>query len=60
VRLHIILAVEQLQDLPSLGRPSRRQDTRQLIVTGLPYIIVYRVDCDQLVILGIFHTARER
>ena len=37
--------------------------TREIVVPGLPYIIVYRIDigdADELVILGIFHGAQDR
>src|SRR5689334_12824258 len=59
VRLQIIEAARQLEHLPRLGHPGRRAGTRELGVPGLPYIIVYRVDHDELVILGIFHGAQE-
>jgi plasmid stabilization system protein ParE len=43
-----------------MGRPGEVQGTRELV--SRPYVIVYRVDelADQIVVLGIFHGARER
>jgi len=63
VRLQITATVRLLQALPRLGHPGRTDGTREFVVPRLPYVIVYRTDIgdeDELVILGIFHGARER
>ena len=63
VRGRILASIETLCQLPRLGHPGQRSGTRELTVTGLPYVIVYRVDIgdsDELVILGIFHVAQDR
>ena len=62
VRGRILESVRSLQDVPRLGLAGRKQGTRELVVPGLPYIIVYSIAAkeDALVILGIFHAARER
>ena len=62
VRLRIIETVRLLRALPRLGRAGRKQGTREFVVPHLPYIIVYRIDIadeDELVILGVFHGARD-
>ncbi len=33
--------------------------TRELIVTNLPYIVLYRVSGDAVEILRVFHTAQD-
>jgi toxin ParE1/3/4 len=60
VRLRILATIERLQSLPEMGHIERKNGTRELRVDGLPYIIVYRVDLNDLVILGIFHGAQDR
>jgi toxin ParE1/3/4 len=61
VRLRILATVKRLQHAPRLGHAGRASGTRELLVPGLPFVIVYRIDSkDELVILAIFHTARER
>ena len=62
VRGRILESIRSLQDVPRLGRAGRKQGTGELVVPGLPYIIVYSIAAkeDALVILGIFHAARER
>jgi toxin ParE1/3/4 len=60
VRLRILATIERLQLLPEMGHAERKNGSRKLRVEGLPYIIVYRVDSNDLVILGIFHGAQDR
>ena len=35
--------VSQLIDHPEMGRPGRNKDTRELVVSRTPFIVVYRV-----------------
>jgi len=54
----IIDRIDQLAEHPESGRPGRVAGTRELVVTGTPYIVFYRV-ADQVVhILRIYHGAR--
>ena len=48
-------AVEQLRDHPLSGRAGRVEGTRELVVSGSPYIIVYSVDNDAVLILRVLH-----
>ncbi len=41
--LRVLDAVDRLTTQPNLGRPGRVPGTRELIVTGTPYIVPYRV-----------------
>jgi addiction module RelE/StbE family toxin len=43
VRAAIRNAAEQLADHPHLGRPGRVEGTRELVIAGTPFIVVYRV-----------------
>ncbi len=52
---------ELLADFPELGHDGALPGTRELVVPGLPYIIVHRVEPDhRVIILGIYHGARLR
>ena len=42
----ILAAVEQLDDFPFRGKPGRSPDTRELVISGLPYLVVYSVESD--------------
>lgn len=55
----IVRAAERLPEFPALGRPGRHPETRELSVSGLPYLIVYEVGADAVTILAVFHTSRD-
>jgi len=55
----IVRAVETLGHFPSLGRPGRIPGTRELVVSGTPYIVPYRVRGDVVQIIRVFHAARK-
>jgi addiction module RelE/StbE family toxin len=48
-----------LQDNPQLGRKGRVEDTRELVLSGTPYLLPYRVKNQHIQILAVFHTSRE-
>ncbi|MFP5275486.1 MAG: type II toxin-antitoxin system RelE/ParE family toxin [Acidobacteriota bacterium] len=52
-------AAEGLNVLPARGRQGRTPGTRELVLAGLPYIIVYRVTDAAIHILRIYHGARD-
>ena len=52
-------AVEYLLNHPALGRAGRVRGTRELVVSGAPFIIVYRTRYDQIQILRVLHHARK-
>ena len=39
----VLTRVAALAEHPELGRPGRRHGTRELVVSGTPFIVVYRV-----------------
>ncbi|MCM3880280.1 MAG: type II toxin-antitoxin system RelE/ParE family toxin [Vicinamibacterales bacterium] len=51
----LLAAVERLAVLPNRGRPGRVAGTRELVVTGTPYVIPYRLRGDRLEIIAVFH-----
>ena len=42
-----------------MGRPGRVPKTRELVVSGTPYLVIYRVKNDRLEVLRVFHGARQ-
>ena len=54
----VLEAVAQLAHQPGLGRPGRVPSTRELIVLRTPYLVLYIVDGDQVIILRVCHTSR--
>ena len=55
----IAIAVDQLAIYPASGRIGRVPGTRELVITGTPYIVPYRVRSDAVEILRVFHAARK-
>ena len=51
-------AVGQLALHPSRGRAGRVVGTRELVVSGTPFIVPYRVRADSVEILTVLHAAR--
>lgn len=62
VRDDLMAAVDHLQSAPLSGRPGSISGTREWVVRGRPYIIVYRLEADaeMLTVLGVFHSAQSR
>ena len=54
----LVASVDALRDHPNLGRPGRLTGTRELVVSGTPYVVPYRVQGDDVQILAVFHGAR--
>ena len=54
----ILSAVEVLERHPHIGRKGRVSRTRELVVTGTPFLVAYRVTTDQIEILAVLHGAR--
>lgn len=52
-------AANSLGIFPARGRVGRVSGTRELIVSGMPYIIVYRITDSGTHILRIYHAARD-
>jgi toxin ParE1/3/4 len=48
-------AVARLADHPHSGRPGRVPGTRELVVSGTPYVVAYRVEPAAVVILRVLH-----
>jgi addiction module RelE/StbE family toxin len=51
--------VTQLRKFPHIGRMGLADNTRELIFTPLPYIVVYEILGDQVHVLRIRHAAQD-
>ena len=54
----VMSRVSRLAAHPRLGRLARVAGTRDLVVTGTPYVVVYRLDPGWVVILRVLHGAQ--
>lgn len=58
--LHIIESVEKLVDFPEIGIVSEQDSRlRKLIVTKYNYVVVYKVDGDDIKIVQVFDTRQD-
>ncbi|MGO9267109.1 MAG: type II toxin-antitoxin system RelE/ParE family toxin [Candidatus Binataceae bacterium] len=55
----IATSTRQLADYPAMGRIGRVPGTRELVITGTPYIVPYRVRGETIELLRVYHAARQ-
>lgn len=48
-----------LEDHPKRGRPGRIDGTRELVVSGTPYLVVYRIEASTVDVLRVLHGAQQ-
>jgi plasmid stabilization system protein ParE len=50
-------SIQLLRQQPGMGRPGRVPGTRELVISGLPFIVPYAEHQGEIVILRIMHTS---
>jgi len=55
----ILSSIDVLEQYPNLGRKGRLEGTRELAITGTPFIVFYRLQENQIEILGVLRAARK-
>jgi toxin ParE1/3/4 len=58
--LRLYASVRSLKAMPNRGRNGREAGTRELVLTPLPYIVVYRINGDAVEILHLHHGSQDR
>ena len=53
-------SVDLLADFPNRGRPGRRVGTRELLINGLPYLVVYSVKINRISVVRVLHTSQNQ
>lgn len=53
-------SIRVLERFPYLGRVTNRQGVRCLTVINYPYLVLYRVDNEYVLILSVMHDAQDR
>jgi addiction module RelE/StbE family toxin len=57
--LRVLEAVDALREFPNLGGPGRVSGTRELVISGTPFIAVYSVRRNVLWLLRVLHATRK-
>ena len=52
-------AVSRLEVHPHLGRSGNMAGTRELVVAGTPYVVIYRVGDEAIDVVRVLHGARD-
>jgi len=54
----VVERIRTLETFPHLGRSGRVQGTREIAFPPLPFVAIYEVDDDQIIVLRILHGAQ--
>ena len=52
-------APASLLEFPHRGRPGKKEGTRELVLSPLPYLVVYSVRRDVIFVVRILHGAQQ-
>ena len=55
LRQAVINGAKRLRDYPRMGRPGRIEGTRELVIAGTPFVLVYDVAAACVEILHVYH-----
>jgi toxin ParE1/3/4 len=58
--MRIVAVVEALRNHPYLGRAGAEPGIRELVIGGTPYIVLYRVQGQRVIVNAIWHGAQSR
>lgn len=58
--MRIVAVVEALRNHPRMGRVGAEPGVRELVIGGTPYIVLYGVERDRVVIRTIWHGKQQR
>ncbi len=52
-------APSTLKSYPNMGRPGKKEGTRELVIAPLPYIVIYQIKEDVIYVVRILHGAQD-
>jgi len=56
-RIHA--AIGTLREFPEMGRPGRVPGTRELVISGTPYLAIYKIMRQDISIVALLHGAQK-
>lgn len=51
--------VNMLLQQPKMGRPGRLKGTRELVISGTPFIVVYRLQINRIEVIRLLHSSQQ-
>jgi addiction module RelE/StbE family toxin len=60
IAARLLEAGNALQDFPNRGKSTGIDGIQELIITGTPFLLVYRVTDTAVEILSVWHSAQDR
>lgn len=48
-----------LSQFPEMGRPGRKQGTRELVISRTPFIVVYRINGNRIELMRVLHGSQQ-
>ncbi len=58
--IRIVAIVEALRTHPHLGRAGAEPGTRELVIGGTPYVVLYRIRGARIIVSTIWHGAQRK
>jgi toxin ParE1/3/4 len=55
----VFAGVERLERYANMGRSGRVAGTRELVISGTPFVAPYRVQRGRIEVLAVFHASRK-
>lgn len=52
-------AIRMLGNHPKMGHTGRKAGTREFVVTGTPYVLVYQIEDESLAVTRVLHTKQQ-
>jgi plasmid stabilization system protein ParE len=54
----IVRVVQQLSAAPLAGKPCSREGLREIEVPGSPFVVVYTIEGEQVIVLAVYHRSQ--
>jgi len=58
VKARLKAIIDLLAERPAIGRLTSKGDIRRIVANPYPYLVFYRTNATEIVILGVRHAAR--
>lgn len=55
----ILDGIQVLVTYPGIGRPGRIEETRELVLTGSPYIVCHSIGADVVTVMRVLHGSQQ-